>query len=348
MTMPTSQTISRKKEHIKLSLKEESLFNSKTSGFEYYEFEHNAASEVDFGKIDLSTKFFGHRINFPFLISCMTGGTSEAERINERLAICARELKIPIGVGSQRQALESKEYHSTYRVIRKNAGKVPVLGNIGAAQVAKSKRIVEQFKLMIDLVEADAMVIHLNPTQELIQKEGEPNFKGFYKNLEILLARINVPIIVKEVGAGISKPAAKRLLDAGVKGIDVAGAGGTSWAGIELQRNKQQDDFFHNWGLPTAYCVRTVAELKKSYKFQLIASGGITGGAEIAKSLALGADMAAAARPILIAIINSGVEGAIKTISEWFVTVKKIMYLTGIDKVKDFHKIKLLRRTEIF
>ena len=218
--MAKSKTVQRKAEHIKLCLTDKVQYKTKTNGFDRYDFEHFAATEIEIDKIDLRTKFFDKKISFPFFISCMTGGTKEAERINEKLAIAACELNIPIGVGSQRQALEDKKYHSTYRVIRKNAGSVPVLGNIGAAQVAKSKNILSEIKLMIDLVEADAMVVHVNPLQELLQPEGEPDFKGLLKSLSMITKKISVPVIVKEVGSGISKRAAKLLLEAGVKGIE--------------------------------------------------------------------------------------------------------------------------------
>ena len=222
--MADSGTANRKKDHIDLCLNEDVGYN-KTNGFEKYTFKHYANTEVRTDKIDLSTKFFAKKIDLPFLISCMTGGTGEAEKINEKLAIAANELNIPIGVGSQRQALENKDYHSTYRVVRKNAGNVPVLGNIGAAQVAKSNRIIEEIKYLIDLVEADAMVIHLNPLQEMLQKDGDKDFSGLLKNIGKICSGIKIPVIVKEVGSGISKESAKKLLNEGVKGIDVAGAG---------------------------------------------------------------------------------------------------------------------------
>ncbi|MEW5841959.1 MAG: type 2 isopentenyl-diphosphate Delta-isomerase [Bacteroidota bacterium] len=345
--MAKSKTVQRKAEHIKLCLTDKVQYETKTNGFDRYDFEHFAATEIEIGKIDLRTKFFGKKISFPFFISCMTGGTKEAERINEKLAIAACELNIPIGVGSQRQALEDKKYHSTYRVIRKNAGSVPVLGNIGAAQVVRSKNILSEIKLMIDLVEADAMVIHVNPLQELLQPEGEPDFNGLLKSLSMITKKVSVPVIVKEVGSGISKRAAKLLLESGVKGIDVAGAGGTSWAAVELMRKKESNNYFREWGLPTSYCIRTVHELKKKFDFTLIASGGIMNGVDIAKSIALGADLAASARPILNAVMKNEVEGVVKLITGWFETVKNIMYLTGSQRLNDLKQNKLKRKEEL-
>ncbi|KAF0153325.1 MAG: isopentenyl-diphosphate delta-isomerase [Ignavibacteria bacterium] len=344
--MAQSKTSQRKKEHIKLCLTDRVAFE-KSNGFDLYEFEHFAITEVDYSKIKLDAHFFGKKISFPFLISCMTGGTADAERINEKLSIAANELNIPIGIGSQRQALENKKFHSTYKIVRKNAGNVPILGNIGAAQVARSNTLVDDLNLMIEIAEADAMVIHINPLQELLQPEGEPNFSGFLKKLEKAIPKISVPIICKEVGSGISKKAAKCLLDVGVQGIDVAGAGGTSWASVELLRNKQSDKYFSEWGLPTSYCVRTVSELKKKYDFMLIASGGINSGVQAAKALALGADLTASARILLQEVTQNDVGGVIKLIINWFETVKKIMYLTGSSNVEHLRKIVLKRKEEL-
>ncbi len=187
------------------------------------------------GDIDLSIKFFEKEISMPIIISCMTGGAPEAQAANSKLALVASKLGIPIGVGSQRQVLEDSSYIDSYKIIRKNAPEVPVLGNIGAAQVKKMKDS-GPFLKMIEMIDADAMVIHLNPLQELMQGEGEPDFKGFLKSLEKIIKEIKVPVIIKEVGAGISARVAAKLLSVGVKGIDVAGAGGTSWAGVELLR----------------------------------------------------------------------------------------------------------------
>ncbi|MCZ7604310.1 MAG: type 2 isopentenyl-diphosphate Delta-isomerase [Melioribacteraceae bacterium] len=341
------ETIQRKKDHIQLCLNDDVGFSYLTNGLENYYFEHNAITEVQFDKIDLTTKFFGHKISYPFLISCMTGGTSEAEKINESLAIVVNQLNIPIGVGSQRQALESDDYHTTYATVKKNAKDVPILANIGAAQVASIKEI-KPFQKIVDLVEASALVIHVNPLQEVLQKSGEPNFTGLLKRIEILVNKLKVPIIVKEVGSGISRKSAKQLLEVGIEGIDVAGAGGTSWSQVELKRNKQQDEYFRNWGLPTSYCLREVNTLKKKYSFTLISSGGIYSGIEIAKSIALGADIAASARPLLQSILKSGVDGTIKLIDNWFKEVRKIMYLTGSKNIKALSKQKLIRKSELY
>jgi len=344
--MSDSKIVNRKKEHIEICLNEDVNFITKANGFENYEFEHYAITEVEFDKIDLTAKFFTKKIFYPILISSMTGGTKDSEKINERLAIVARTFNIPIGVGSQRQALENKKYLSSYKIIRKNCGNVPLIGNIGAYQVANSENIVDEINYLIDLIEADAMIIHLNPLQEILQKEGQPNFKGLLKNIEKLTSKIHLPFIVKEVGCGISKNVAKKLLDAGIKGIDIAGAGGTSWAAVELFRNGQTS-IFRDWGLPTSYCLRTVSELKKNYKFLLVSSGGISNGIEIAKSLVFGADIVGIARPLLKSIVN-GIEETIKLFELWIDQLKKVMYLTGAQNLNELKKIKLIKKSELY
>ena len=339
----------RKEEHLRICLNEEISFKEKSAGFEKYEFEHYAITEVDINSIDLSTDFFAKKISYPFMISCMTGGSSGAVNINQQLAIAARSLNIPIGVGSQRQMLENDEFKNSFKIVRKEAGNSPVLGNIGAAQIVKEKNPVDLIKNLVSVIEADAMVIHVNPLQELIQKSGESNFKGFIKAVEKICNSVSVPIIVKEVGAGISEIAAKNLLDAGVKGIDVSGAGGTSWSAVELLRNNSpEDEIFRDWGLPTSYCIRHVHELKTNHSFMLIASGGINSGMDTAKSLALGGDIAASAKAVLKMVDHSGTEGVIKMIEDWFEIVKKIMYLTGAQDLKNFNRSKLIKTEELY
>lgn len=348
MIQEIDKTSLRKKEHLELSLNADVSFKFKTNGFEHYDFIHDALTEVELEKINFETKFFKKKVNYPFIISCMTGGTGEAENINAHLAIAAEELKIPIGVGSQRQALENKNYKNTYHIIRKNAKSVPVLGNLGAAELVQLKSI-DSIKMLIELVEADAFVIHLNPLQELLQQEGTPNFNGLLKSMQKLTKEINVPLIVKEIGSGISLKVAKRLLEVGVKGIDVAGAGGTSWAGIEMLRNKSSaNDYFWDWGLPTSFCLKEDSKLKKNYNFVLIGSGGINSAIDAAKAFALGADYVASARIILKILDSSGVDGIKKLIIDWFETIRKIMFLTGSNSLKEFKKNKILRKELLY
>lgn len=338
----------RKKDHIEICLTDEAAFRGKTTGFEKYDFIHDALTEVKLDEIDLSQNFLDKQISYPFLISSMTGGTIEAESINAQLAEAANYLNIPVGVGSQRQMLDDHSKIDTYKIIKEKAPNVPKLGNIGAAQVAKMGDV-SDIQFLADVIDAAAMVIHLNPLQELIQPEGETDFAGLLKNIFRCVSGLSVPVIVKEVGAGISKSAAEKLLDSGVYGIDAAGAGGTSWAGVEMKRkNDSGENAFWDWGLPTSYCIKEIAKLKNEKKFILIGSGGITDGFEAAKALALGADIAASARPLLQSVVEKGFEGLVNKFENWIDTLKKIMFLTGSKNLNELRKNKIIKKEELF
>jgi isopentenyl-diphosphate delta-isomerase len=278
----------------------------------------------------------------------MTGGTGKAKGLNANLAIAASELNIPIGVGSQRPLLESTEHIDTFKVIRDNAPEVPVLSNIGAAQIVQLDNVKGLLKI-IEVISADGIIIHLNPLQELLQKEGEINFKGLLNKINEIKNNIDIPIIIKEVGSGISQTAARKLLEIGVDVIDVAGSGGTSWAAVELLRNpNEENDYFREWGLRTSFCIKEIAKLKDDFNFILIGSGGIDNFVDAAKSLALGADMVASARTILKAVEDSGVDGVIELVKKWFNGIRKIMFLTGSKNIKEFQENKILRKEELF
>lgn len=343
-----STTSRRKKEHLELCLTDDVVFKSKTNGFEKYDFLHYAITEIDITRINFETKLLKKKIDYPFLISCMTGGVDAAENINARLSVAANELNIALGVGSQRQALENKSFHHTYKVIRQNAPSIPIFGNIGSAQIAEMNSF-DSVQYLVDFIEADAMVIHINPLQELMQPEGDILQKGLLKNIKKLVKYLKVPVFVKEVGSGISKQTAAKLLNAGVKGIDTAGAGGTSWAGVEILRNNgNTSDEFWDWGIPTSYCLKEIYRLKKKYKFTLIGSGGINSGMEAAKAFALGADIVASARIILQELNKNGVEGVVKLITEWFDTISKIMYLTGSASLQALKKNKIVEKENLY
>jgi isopentenyl-diphosphate Delta-isomerase len=347
MAGDSKSTFQRKKEHIELSMTDKVTFKDKTNGFGHYDFVHYAITEVEKGKIDFTTTFLDKKINYPFLISCMTGGTFEAGNINTRLAIAANELNIPMGVGSQRQALENKHSHDSYKTVRREAPSIPLLGNIGASQIVKMNNF-DVVQDIVDLIEADAMVVHLNATQELLQINGEPDFSGLLRKLEKLVKKINVPIIAKEVGAGISKEVAGKLLGVGIKGIDVAGAGGTSWAAVEILRsNKTIDNPFWDWGLPTSFCIKDVFKLKKSHKFILIGSGGINTPFDAAKAFALGADITSSARIILQELDKNGESGIKNLVVSWFEVIRKIMFLTGSYKINDLRN-KIIDKEKLY
>ncbi|TAE29947.1 MAG: type 2 isopentenyl-diphosphate Delta-isomerase [Candidatus Kapaibacterium sp.] len=342
----TAQTVSRKKDHVELCVGERVSFREKTSGFERFDFVHNALPELDFSEISTETTFLGKSIFFPLQISSMTGGYAEAERINRELAEVCESLRLPMGVGSQRQALEKAEFHHTFQAARKHAPSIALTANIGAAELVKPS-VRASIARLIDMIHADALTVHLNPLQELMQPEGNPDFRGVLAGIEQIRASLGVPIIAKEVGAGLSEGVARRLLDVGVSVIDVAGAGGTSWAGVELLRAKEGDALapyqraFWDWGLPTSECLRRIRPLKAEKNFTLVASGGISSGVEVAKSLALGADMAASARPLLQILMEHGQNALETALLGWQYQVRAVMFLTGAANLRALQSVEL-------
>ena len=340
--MQDNLTPSRKQQHVELCVNENVIFQRKTNGFERYEFVHNALPEYNFSEISTETEFLGVNCRFPLLLSCMTGGYPQAERINQELAEICQSFKIPMGVGSQRQAIENSNYHNSFKITREKAPSIPLLSNIGAPEVAKMKSSVDICR-MIDLIKADALVVHLNPLQELLQPEGSPDFRGVLSGIERLVKWLEIPVFVKEVGAGISKDVANRLLSVGVKGIDVAGAGGTSWAGVEILRNSEQDTLsqFWDWGIPTAECVQQVSLLKDDYNFTLVSSGGILTAMEIALSIALGADFCASARSMLKALFSGGQKELSTLLNQLQLDLKRIMFLVGAVNTEQIRKAGL-------
>ncbi|MDD3557687.1 MAG: type 2 isopentenyl-diphosphate Delta-isomerase [Melioribacteraceae bacterium] len=346
--MSSDEITKRKKDHIEICSTDKANFRNKTAGFEYYDFKHYAITELNLEQIDIAQRFFNKTISAPLIISCMTGGVNESKNINHELAKVAQHLKIPIGSGSQRALIEDRAKLKSFSIIREAAPDVPILANIGAAQVAQGIEL-EDYKFIIDSLEADALVVHVNPLQELIQHRGEPNFKGLLNNLESLIRKITIPVIVKEVGSGINGEAAEKLLEIGVKGVDVAGAGGTSWSAVEYLRNeKNADELFWDWGLPTSFCIKDVNKLKENYNFILIGSGGIKNGFDAAKSIALGADLVASAGTFFRLLKNAGAEKLIEVIEEWISTIKKVMYLTNSRDLKELRENKLIKVSDYY
>jgi isopentenyl-diphosphate delta-isomerase len=339
-------TSSRKKQHVRLALTRDVGFRKKGTGLDHLDFEHNALPEIDFSEVDTSTRFLGHELSCPLLISSMTGGYADALTINRQLAEVCAEMRIALGVGSQRQAMERKTLHRTFSVIREVAPDIPVIGNLGAAEVARL-RDADSARRLVDLVHADAFAIHLNPLQELLQPEGNPAFRGVLEGIALLVRELSVPVIVKEIGAGISGEVAARLIKAGVAYIDVAGAGGTSWAGIEILRSKRSSfrERLWDWGIPTASALREVTPLKKrSPGLTIIASGGIGSGMDAAKCLALGADMVGSARPMLHALVRGKKRGLKRLLQEWTDELRRVMFLTGAKNIKELQTKKLVAR----
>jgi isopentenyl-diphosphate Delta-isomerase len=339
-------TPSRKKQHVAITLAKDVRFRTVSTGLDALTFVHNALPELDLAEIDTGTRFLGKPISFPLLVSCMTGGYPEALAINRDLALLCASAGIALGVGSQRQAMENSRYHRSFSVVREVAPSIPIIGNIGGAEVAQMKDPSAAQRL-VDLIRADAFAVHLNPLQELLQMEGTPRFRGVLEGITLLVRSLPVPVIVKEIGAGISGAVARRLLDAGVKCIDVAGAGGTSWAGVEALRSKDRGLAlrFWDWGIPTADALRDVASLRKEgFTFSLIASGGVASGLDMAKCCALGADIAASARPILLARRDGGRQGMRRLVETWRKEFRTAMFLTGSRTPADLRIAPLLHR----
>lgn len=353
--MKHSRTSSRKEQHVNITLSRDVSFRSKSTGFERWEFVHNALPELNFSEIDTSTAFLGKKVGFPLIVSSMTGGYKDAVRINRGLAEVCAEKRLAMGVGSQRQAIEDSTYHRSYSVVREAAKEIPIFGNIGAAEVAKLKDA-GPVQRLVDLIRADGLAVHLNPLQEYLQPEGSTEFRGVLRGIGLLVKELQVPVIVKEIGAGISAAVARRLIDIGVRLIDVAGAGGTSWAGVEiLRRNGNKNgkgrgkrDFassFWDWGIPTVDALRQVGSLRSGTTgLTIIASGGIASGLDVAKSIAFGADLAAAARPMLKALEGKGRKGLLDELEQWEMELKGAMFLTGSRTIADLKEQQLMLR----
>jgi isopentenyl-diphosphate Delta-isomerase len=296
----------RKADHIRINLDEDVGFDRLTVGFERYRFIHQALPELDLKSIDLSTRLFGKTLKAPVLISSMTGGTEQAQHINLNLAQAAQHYGIAMGLGSQRAGLVRPDTAHTFKV-RSVAPDILLFANLGAVQFNYGYGV-DECKRVVDMIEADALILHLNPLQEAVQPEGDVNFAGLVKKIEAVCKSIDIPVIGKEVGWGISEQAAKMLADAGVAAIDVAGSGGTSWSQVELFRapddlHKRVAAAFRDWGIPTTESIQMVK--RAAPNLPIIASGGIRSGIDIAKAIALGASIGGMAGPFLKAAVVS-------------------------------------------
>jgi len=281
----------RKADHIKINL-EQDVRSALTSGLESYGFPHEALPELALNNIDPSLSLFGKYLQSPIMISSMTGGTSAAETINLRLAEAAQECGIAMGVGSQRAAIENPEQAETFRV-RRVAPDILLFANLGAVQLNYGYGT-NECQRAVDMIQADALILHLNPLQEAVQDAGNTNFAGLAGKIETICKKMEVPVIVKEVGWGISVRTAKLLASCGVSAIDVAGAGGTSWSQVEMHRapdefTRQLASTFVRWGIPTVESILNVR--LAAPKIPVFASGGIKDGLDIAKCIGLGASL---------------------------------------------------------
>jgi len=333
----------RKADHLRICLDEQVQCRDVTNGLEHYRFVHNCLPDLDRDNISLSTSFLGKKLGAPILISSMTGGTEIAKQINQRLATIAQHYKLAMGVGSQRVAVENPQVADTF-AMRAIAPDAVLFANLGAVQLNYRYGIDECLRV-IEQLEADALILHLNPLQECVQTKGDTNFRGLLEKIAGLCDKLSVPVIVKEVGNGISAPIAQKLIAAGVAAIDVAGAGGTSWAKVESERatdDKQRrlGATFADWGIPTAECIVAVRSI--SPDVPLIASGGLRNGLEIAKTIALGADLAGLAFPFLQAA-NESEEAAHALADVLIAEITTVLFCTGNATLADLKRSGTLK-----
>jgi len=340
----SSQTQTRKADHLRICLEEDVQFHQTTNGLERYRFTHCCLPELDYSEIDVTTSFLGKKLGAPLLISSMTGGTERAKTINYRLAEVAQQYKLAMGVGSQRVAVENPQVADTFAV-RKLAPDILLFANLGAVQLNYSYGIDECLRV-VDLLAADALILHINPLQECIQADGDTDFRGLLGSIAKVCSYLPVPAIAKEVGNGISASMAEKLIDAGISAIDVAGAGGTSWAKVESDRanNALQcrlGKTFGDWGIPTAECITSIRAVAP--EIPLIASGGLRNGLEVAKAIALGADLAGLAWPFLQAATES--EAALGELAEVLMAeIATVLFCTGNATLSDLKQSHALQR----
>ncbi|HEX7621722.1 MAG TPA: type 2 isopentenyl-diphosphate Delta-isomerase [Anaerolineales bacterium] len=333
--MPKVAHINRRKaDHIKINL-EEDVRSGLTSGLECYRFIHEALPEVDLDLVDTTLTLFGKKMKAPILISSMTGGTVEAKKINQRLADAAQEMHLAMGVGSQRAAFENPHLKETFSIARKVAPDILLFANLGAIQLNNGFSL-DHCRRAVEMLQADALCLHLNPLQEAVQAGGDTNFTGLARKIEDICRKIEVPVIAKEVGWGISENTAKTLAECGVAAIDVAGAGGTSWSQVELHRapdefNRQLAATFLSWGIPTAESILNVT--RTAPNVIIFASGGLKNGLDIAKCIALGSTLGGMAGQFLKAA-NVSTEKIIELIKLIEKQIEVTMFSSGTGNLK--------------
>ena len=336
-----SPIVSRKDQHLDVILSGRGR-HGRDSGFDAVRFMHEALPDLDHGKIDLGADFLGRRLKAPLLISAMTGGPARAEAINARLAEAAQQLGIALAVGSQRAALESGGAPGLDMALRLKAPDTPILANIGAAQLTQGFGV-DAARRVLDMIAADAFVVHLNPLQEACQPEGDRDWWGVGAALEALVKGLDAPVVVKETGAGISGATARRLIDMGVAGIDVAGAGGSNWATVEGARAEGDADKAHaaafsDWGLPTTMAI---AEVRTACpRALIIGSGGVRDGVDAARAIRLGADMVGQATGVLAAATVS-TEAVVEHFQTMIRQLRTVCFCTGSANLTALRKAPL-------
>ncbi len=331
------KTGKRKEDHIRICLGNQSQAKNATAGFEDIQFVHRALPEVDKAKINLSTSFLGKKFSAPIIVGAMTGGTEQATHINSSIAQAVEKLGLGMGVGSQRAAIEDQKLEETYSITRKMAPNAFLIANIGGVQLVHGYGLKEVRKV-VEMIDADAVAVHLNALQEAVQPEGQTNFKGVLAKIAEIAGALDTPVIVKETGAGISAEDAKALEEAGVKAIDVGGVGGTSFAAVEYYRSSIKQNLsgeaFWDWGIPTAV---SLIETVQTVKLPVIASGGLRCGTDVAKALALNASLASISQPILQAAVK-GPEKTEDKLSSLIEELRNALFLVGAEKITDLAK----------
>lgn len=335
----------RKDGHIQAALNKNIESPDRTNGFEFYELPHIALPDFDYEKIDTKIKIFGKELKYPFMITALTGGTKESEKINKNLALACEKTGIALGLGSQKILFEEPEALETFKVRKEGPG-ILLIANLGIHHLKEYGP--EKCKKIVELIEADCLALYLNPLHEAVQEGGTPRYSGLKKLLENFCKKVSFPVIIKETGNGIGKDTASELKNTGIAGIDVAGTGGTSCVMLEyyLTRNPERKKIlepFFNWGISTARSLLEVSEILEDIK--IIASGGIRNGVDIAKSVALGADMAGAALPFLRPASLSG-EEVEKKLSEFFEQLKIAMLCAGAQNLQDLKKISIKKGSD--
>lgn len=335
----------RKSDHIRINLEEDVNFRQLTTGLENYHFLHQMLPEIDLAKVDTSVSFLGKKLRAPLLISSMTGGTDQARQINQTLAQAAERAGIAMGLGSQRAAIEDPALAPTFQV-RAVAPTTVLLANLGAVQLNYGYTV-DQCRRAVEMIEADALILHFNALQEAVQPEGDTNFSGLLAKVEAVCRALPVPVIAKEVGWGFSEDSVRRLVEAGVAAIDVAGSGGTSWTQVEMYRanseiRRRVAATFVDWGIPTS---EAILEAKRADgSLPIIASGGLRNGLDMAKCIALGATLAGMAGPFLKAAVNS-LQAVLDEIEIATTELRVAMFGIGVESIAGLQQTdRLIKR----